>query len=179
MELAGYAVNWSNTRKYITYTCPNGMKVRDIRLHENKFLRENMEHEFRIRQQYLKEAITFQPTLHKQISELMTKEEMEDALETTTSALSKWSRQFSDEVIDSTESIVPRVSHLLSETERELSRDGRMREEFLKNIKEEEDERISYFEDLIKKLNRKILFFLIGTASGSALFSVLICLLMR
>ena len=130
-------------------------------------------------QQYLKEAITFQPTLHEQIADLMTKAELEDTLETTTSALSKWSKQFSDEVIDSTESIVPRVSRLLSETERELSRDGRMREEFLKNLKEEEDERISYFEDLMKKLNRKILFFFIVTASGSALFSVLICLLMR
>ena len=58
-------------------------------------------------QQYLKEAITFQPTLHEQISALMTKAEMEDTLETTTSALSKWSKQFSDEVIDSAESTIP------------------------------------------------------------------------
>ncbi len=60
MESAGYAVNWSDTRKYITYTCPNGMKVRDIRLHENKFLKENMEHEFRIRQQYDTKQLTIQ-----------------------------------------------------------------------------------------------------------------------
>ena len=26
MELEGYQVNWSDTRKYITYTCPNSMK---------------------------------------------------------------------------------------------------------------------------------------------------------
>lgn len=62
MESADYAVNWSDTRKYITYTCPNGMKVRDIRLHENKFLNENMEHEFRIRQQqYDTKQLAFKP----------------------------------------------------------------------------------------------------------------------
>ena len=36
MELEGYKVNWSDTRKYITYTCPNGMKCRDNKLHEEK-----------------------------------------------------------------------------------------------------------------------------------------------
>ena len=50
MESAGYAVTWTDSRKYITYTCPNGMKVRDNKLHESKFLKENMEYEFAIRQ---------------------------------------------------------------------------------------------------------------------------------
>ena len=51
MESAGYTVTWTDSRKYITYTCPNGMKVRDIKLHESKFLKENMQYEFAIRQQ--------------------------------------------------------------------------------------------------------------------------------
>ena len=50
MELEGYKVNWSDTRKYITYTCPNGMKCRDNKLHEEKYLKEAMTDEFRIRQ---------------------------------------------------------------------------------------------------------------------------------
>ena len=50
MELEGYKVNWSDTRKYITYTCPNGMKCRDNKLHEEKYLKEAMTNEFRIRQ---------------------------------------------------------------------------------------------------------------------------------
>ena len=50
MELEGYQVNWSNTRKYITYTCPNGMKCRDNKLHEEKYLKEAMTDEFRIRE---------------------------------------------------------------------------------------------------------------------------------
>ena len=49
LSSVGYDVNWSDTRKYITYTCPNGMKVRDVKLHEEKFLKGNMEYEFRIR----------------------------------------------------------------------------------------------------------------------------------
>ena len=49
MELEGYKVNWSDTRKYITYTCPNGMKCRDNKLHEEKYLKEAMTDEFRIR----------------------------------------------------------------------------------------------------------------------------------
>ncbi len=51
MESVGYTVTWTESRKHITYTCPNGMKVRDKSLHENKFLKENMEYEFTIREQ--------------------------------------------------------------------------------------------------------------------------------
>lgn len=51
MELEGYQVNWSDTRKYITYTCPNSMKCRDNKLHEEKYLKEAMTNEFRIRKE--------------------------------------------------------------------------------------------------------------------------------
>ncbi|MBU5461218.1 relaxase/mobilization nuclease domain-containing protein [Lachnoclostridium sp. MSJ-17] len=54
MELEGYQVNWSDTRKYITYTCPNGMKCRDNKLHEEKYLKEAMTDEFRIRKEIAK-----------------------------------------------------------------------------------------------------------------------------
>ena len=45
----GYAVRWESGRKYITYTTPDGMKCRDNKLHEEKYCKEAMEHEFRIR----------------------------------------------------------------------------------------------------------------------------------
>lgn len=54
MELEGYRVRWEKDRKYITYTTPEGKQCRDIRLHEAKYLKENMEHEFRIRKQILR-----------------------------------------------------------------------------------------------------------------------------
>ena len=49
MASEGYAVRWENGRKYITYTTPDGMKCRDNKLHEEKYCKEAMEHEFRIR----------------------------------------------------------------------------------------------------------------------------------
>ena len=49
MESEGYTVRWEDTRKYITYTTPDGLKCRDNKLHEEKYCKEAMEHEFRIR----------------------------------------------------------------------------------------------------------------------------------
>ena len=49
MASEGYAVCWENGRKYITYTTPDGLKCRDSKLHEEKYCKEVMEHEFRIR----------------------------------------------------------------------------------------------------------------------------------
>ena len=49
MRSEGYAVCWIASRKYITYTTPQGMRCRDDRLHENKYRKEQMEREFRIR----------------------------------------------------------------------------------------------------------------------------------
>jgi len=49
MASEGYAVRWEGTRKYITYTTPDGLKCRDNKLHEEKYCKEAMEHEFRIR----------------------------------------------------------------------------------------------------------------------------------
>ena len=49
MASEGYQVRWENNRKYITYTTPDGLKCRDNKLHEEKYCKEDMEHEFRIR----------------------------------------------------------------------------------------------------------------------------------
>ena len=49
MESEGYQVRWTGSRKNITYTTPMGMKCRDDRLHDEKYTKEVMEHEFRIR----------------------------------------------------------------------------------------------------------------------------------
>lgn len=49
MESEGYQVRWTESRKNITYTTPQGMKCRDDRLHESKYTKEVMEREFRVR----------------------------------------------------------------------------------------------------------------------------------
>lgn len=52
MERCGYQVKWTDERKYITFTCPNRMKCRDIKLHDNKYLKENLEYELQYREAY-------------------------------------------------------------------------------------------------------------------------------
>lgn len=49
MALEGYSVRWTAERKDITYTTPEGQKCRCSKLHEDKYLKGNMENEFRIR----------------------------------------------------------------------------------------------------------------------------------
>ncbi len=51
MSIMGYSVTWTDGRKYITYQCPNKMKCRDIKLHNEKYLKGSMENEFRYRQE--------------------------------------------------------------------------------------------------------------------------------
>lgn len=51
MLIMGYSVTWTDGRKYITYQCPNKMKCRDIKLHNDKYLKGSMENEFRYRQE--------------------------------------------------------------------------------------------------------------------------------
>ena len=57
MASEGYAVRWASSRKYITYTTPEGMRCRDSKLHEEKYCKEAMEHEFRIRAELVKRKL--------------------------------------------------------------------------------------------------------------------------
>lgn len=50
MRSEGYLVKWTDTRANITYTDPDGHRCRDFRLHDKKYLKENMEYEFNIRE---------------------------------------------------------------------------------------------------------------------------------
>ena len=54
MESEGCAVRWESSRKYITYTTPDGLKCRDNKLHEEKYCKEAIEREFRIRVELIK-----------------------------------------------------------------------------------------------------------------------------
>ena len=57
MASEGYAVRWESSRKYITYTTPDGMKCRDNKLHEEKYCKEAMEREFRIRAELIEREL--------------------------------------------------------------------------------------------------------------------------
>ena len=53
MRALGYSVKWTEERKNITYTTPTGMKCRDSRLHDDRYLKEAMERELRIREEII------------------------------------------------------------------------------------------------------------------------------
>ena len=53
MESEGYKVRWETSRRNITYTTPSGWQCRDRLLFGDKYLKENMEYEFRIREEVI------------------------------------------------------------------------------------------------------------------------------
>lgn len=61
MENEGYQVAWADNRKHITFTCPNGRKCRDSSLHDETFLKENLEALFAYRQATGFRPITQEP----------------------------------------------------------------------------------------------------------------------
>ncbi len=61
MKRKGYDMVWTDTRKEITFLCPNGMKCRGSKLHHPKYLKENMEYEFEIRERYTEQHLSGRP----------------------------------------------------------------------------------------------------------------------
>ena len=53
MESEGYKVRWETSRRNITCTTPSGWQCRDRLLFGDKYLKENMEYEFRIREEII------------------------------------------------------------------------------------------------------------------------------
>mgnify|MGYP001623740253 FL=1 len=63
MESEGYKVRWETSRRNITYTTPSGWQCRDRLLFGDKYLKENMEYEFRIREEIIHgRAVGEEPT---------------------------------------------------------------------------------------------------------------------
>ncbi len=63
MESEGYKVRWEESRRNITYTTPSGWQCRDRLLFGDKYLKENMEYEFRIREEIIYgRAVREEPT---------------------------------------------------------------------------------------------------------------------
>lgn len=70
MKRRGYDMIWTDARKSITFICPNGMKCRDFKSHEQKYLKENLENEFKLREQ-----LSEQPYKDKTVSQKPVKDD--------------------------------------------------------------------------------------------------------
>lgn len=55
MKSYGYDMTWTDERKYITFLCPDGNKCRDIKLHDDKYLKGSIENELKYREQLKKQ----------------------------------------------------------------------------------------------------------------------------
>ena len=62
MSILGYHMTWTDTRKNITFHCPNGKKCCDDKLHDSKYLKENIERELQNRECSNKAPEIKQPT---------------------------------------------------------------------------------------------------------------------
>ena len=62
MSILGYQITWTNERKNLTFHCPNGKKCRDNKLHDDKYLKENIERELLHREHPDREKEMEQPT---------------------------------------------------------------------------------------------------------------------
>ena len=129
--------------------------------------------------EWTKQAVTFQPTLYQQIATLTTKQESEAYTDEMWNEIQNWSREFTEQVKSSSESIVPRVNKLLSENKELLQQDGKAREKFISDLDWREQTRIDKYEELLMKTKRWIITAIASTIGGSAILSMVICLLMR
>ena len=43
ISILGYRMTWTDERKYLTFHCPNGRSCRDIKLQDEKYLKDNIE----------------------------------------------------------------------------------------------------------------------------------------
>ena len=78
MVAEGYETKWTETRKTITYTCPNGKACRDDKLFGDKYSKINMELEFEYRSDEIKETET--PTGWEKERELLNNPVAEELL---------------------------------------------------------------------------------------------------
>ncbi len=62
MASEGYTMTWTDSRKNITFINNKGNKSRDNSLHEDKYLKENLENEFRIRESFFGRIKTAKPS---------------------------------------------------------------------------------------------------------------------
>ena len=70
MNDLGYKVNWSNEKLSIIYTTPNGYKCSDRKLHQEKYLRENMEKYFKEKSKKIIQGVNKEKHEYKSNDEL-------------------------------------------------------------------------------------------------------------
>ena len=129
MSILGYHMIWTDERKYLTFHCPNGKSCRDIRLHDDKYLKENIERELLQREFPDSASGEKLPTGWEDSRELYEQHLRERALAKTES----------QRVADSYPSVISNVGSLAGAVSRIVDNDSEDPDERRKRIEAEEN----------------------------------------
>lgn len=129
--------------------------------------------------EYLKATSEFQPTLYSKFRELekriLTKEEWNTLMH----ALNGWANAVGTEVEEAARRSEDRMQKILTESRELLTQDGRKRDEFFSDLRQEVNGQIGKMEDLLSKMRKWILITLLANVGLTSVLSLMICLLMK
>ena len=126
MTILGYRMTWTDERKYLSFHCPNGRSCRDIKLQDEKYLKDNIERELLQREFPGEEK---QPTGWEALRELYEQHLRERAQ----------SKAESQRISDSYSNISSEISSLAGAVSKIVDNDSEDPDERRKRIEEEEN----------------------------------------
>ena len=129
MSILGYHMTWTDERKYLTFHCPNGKSCRDIKLYDEKYLKENIERELLQREFPDSSSDEKQPIGWENSRELYENHLRERAL----------AKAESQRIADSYPSIIGNVGSLAGAVSRIVDNDYKDPDERRKRIEAEEN----------------------------------------
>ena len=133
MSILGYRMTWTNERKYLTFHCPNGKSCRDKNLHDDKFLKENIENELYQREFSDSNSQQMSPTGWESSRELYKQRLRERVL------FKAESQKTSDSYSESSNKIIGEVGSLVGTVSHIVDNDSEDPDERRKRIEAEEN----------------------------------------
>ena len=116
MSILGYRMTWTDERKYLTFHCPNGRSCRDKILHDEKYLKKNIENELNQRAFSDSSSELSQPTGWEDSRELYEQHLRERAYaKAETQKISESYRDSSSRIIGGVNSLAGAVSRIVDD----------------------------------------------------------------
>lgn len=116
MSILGYRMTWTDERKYLTFHCPNGRSCRDKSLHDEKYMKKNIENELNFRENLDGVSEEKQPTGWENSRELYEQHLRERALaKAETQKISESYHKPSSRIIGGVDSLAGAVARIVDD----------------------------------------------------------------
>ena len=116
MSILGYRMTWTDERKYLTFHCPNGRSCRDKSLHDEKYMKKNIENELDFRENSDGVSEEKQPTGWENSRELYEQHLRERALaKAETQKISESYHKPSSRIISGVDSLAGAVTRIVDD----------------------------------------------------------------